>query len=56
MKILLADDHHLLRDGLKFLIRRLGDDESMLQARITAVSLRDGGRPYFPEQLENLFD
>lgn len=37
-------------------IRRLGDDELMLQARITAVSLRDGGRPYFPEQLENLFD
>lgn len=35
-------------------IRRLTDDELMLEAKITAVSLKDGGRPYFPEELEKL--
>jgi two-component system nitrate/nitrite response regulator NarL len=29
MKILLADDHHLLRDGLKLLIKRLDDDHDV---------------------------
>ncbi len=37
-------------------IRRLADDELMLEAKITAASLREGGRPYFPSQLEKLFD
>lgn len=37
-------------------IRRLADNELMLEAEITAVSLRDGGRPYFPEELEKLFE
>ena len=32
-------------------IRRLTDDELMLEAKITAVSLKDGERPYFPEEL-----
>jgi acyl-CoA thioester hydrolase len=32
-------------------IRRLTDDELMLEAKITAVSLEDGERPYFPEEL-----
>jgi len=35
-------------------IRRLSDDELMLEARITAVSLKEGGRPYFPVELEKL--
>lgn len=35
-------------------IRRLTDDELMLQAKITAVSLKDGLRPYFPEELGKL--
>jgi DNA-binding NarL/FixJ family response regulator len=29
MKILLADDHHLLRDGLKLLMKRLDDDHDV---------------------------
>jgi len=36
-------------------IRRLADDELMLEAKISAVSLRDGKRPYFPEALKKLF-
>ena len=32
-------------------IRRLTDDELMLEAKITAVSLKDGECPYFPEEL-----
>ena len=35
-------------------IRRLTDDELMLEAKITAVSLKDGERPYFPEELGKL--
>jgi acyl-CoA thioester hydrolase len=35
-------------------IRRLTDDELMLEAKITAVSLKDGERPYFPEELVKL--
>ncbi|GJM13986.1 MAG: thioesterase [Pseudohongiella sp.] len=35
-------------------IHRLSDNEPVLAAKITAVSLKDGGRPYFPEQLEKL--
>jgi acyl-CoA thioester hydrolase len=35
-------------------IRRLADDELMLQAQITAVSLKEGVRPYFPEELSKL--
>ena len=35
-------------------IRRLTDDELILEAKITAVSLKDGERPYFPEELEKL--
>ena len=35
-------------------IRRLTDNELMLEAKITAVSLKDGERPYFPEELEKL--
>ena len=35
-------------------IRRLADDELMLQAQITAVSLKGGERPYFPEELSKL--
>jgi len=37
-------------------IRRLADDELMLEAKIIAVSLKDGVRPYVPEQLETLFE
>ncbi len=33
-------------------IRRLADNELMLEAKIVAVSLRDGKRPYFPEELK----
>lgn len=36
-------------------IRRIDDDELMLEAKITAVSLRGGKRPYFPEALKKLF-
>ncbi len=36
-------------------IRRLVDDELMLEARIVAVSLRGGKRPYFPAELNRLF-
>lgn len=36
-------------------IRRLVDGELMLAASITAVSLREGKRPYFPEELNKLF-
>ena len=36
-------------------IRRAADDELMLEARIVAVSLRGGTRPYFPSQLNKLF-
>jgi acyl-CoA thioesterase FadM len=35
-------------------IRRLTDDELMLEAKITAVSLKDGERPYFPAELGKL--
>tara|TARA_B110000444_G_C18757815_1_gene556036 strand:+ start:568 stop:963 length:396 start_codon:yes stop_codon:yes gene_type:complete len=35
-------------------IRRLTDNELMLEAKITAVSLKDGVRPYFPEELGKL--
>ena len=35
-------------------IRRLTDDELMLEAKIIAVSLKDGERPYFPAELEKL--
>ncbi len=35
-------------------IRRLTGDELMLKAKITAVSLKDGKRPYFPEELGKL--
>lgn len=35
-------------------IKRLSDDELMLEAKITAVSLKDGERPYFPEELAKL--
>jgi acyl-CoA thioester hydrolase len=35
-------------------IRRHTDDELMLEAKITAVSLKDGERPYFPEELVKL--
>jgi len=35
-------------------IRRLTDDELMLEAKITAVSLKEGKRPYFPAELETL--
>lgn len=35
-------------------IRRLADNELMLEANITAVSLKDGERPYFPEELGKL--
>jgi len=37
-------------------IRRLSDGELMLEAKIIAVSLKDGVRPYVPEQLEKLFE
>lgn len=36
-------------------IRRTLDDELMLEAKIIAVSLRGGKRPYFPEELNKLF-
>ena len=32
MKVLLADDHHLVRDGLALLIKRLGDDVEIFEA------------------------
>lgn len=35
-------------------IRRLADNALMLEAKITAVSLKDGKRPYFPEELGRL--
>ena len=35
-------------------IRRLADNEFMLEAKIVAVSLIDGKRPYFPEELKRL--
>lgn len=35
-------------------IRRLADAELMLEAKITAVSLKDGERPYFSEELTKL--
>tara|TARA_B110000858_G_scaffold198442_1_gene265051 strand:+ start:15288 stop:15683 length:396 start_codon:yes stop_codon:yes gene_type:complete len=35
-------------------IRRLTDNELILEAKITAVSLKDGVRPYFPEELGKL--
>jgi len=35
-------------------IRRLTDDELMLEAKITTVSLKGGERPYFPEELAKL--
>ena len=35
-------------------IRRLADNELMLEAKIVAVSLIDGKRPYFPEELKRL--
>lgn len=35
-------------------IRRLADNELMLEAKIVAVSLRDGKRPYFSEELKKL--
>lgn len=35
-------------------IRRLTDNELMLEAKITAVSLKEGVRPYFPEELAKL--
>jgi acyl-CoA thioester hydrolase len=35
-------------------IRRLADNELMLEAKIIAVSLKDGERPYFPEELGKL--
>lgn len=37
-------------------IRRLSDNELMLEAKITATSLKDGLRPYFPEELEKLLE
>ena len=40
-----------LKVGFDQEIRRLTDDELMLEAKITAVSLKDGERPYFPEEL-----
>ncbi len=36
-------------------IRRVEDNELMLDAKIVAVSLRGGKRPYFPAQLNKLF-
>ncbi len=35
-------------------IRKTGSNELMLEARITGVSLKDGKRPYFPEELRSL--
>lgn len=35
-------------------IRRLADNELMLEAKIVAVSLIYGKRPYFPEELKRL--
>lgn len=35
-------------------IHRVADGELMLQAQITAASVNERGRPYFPEQLEVL--
>jgi acyl-CoA thioester hydrolase len=35
-------------------IRRLADNELMLEAKIVAVSLIVGKRPYFPEELKRL--
>jgi acyl-CoA thioester hydrolase len=35
-------------------IRRLADNELMMEAQITAVSLKDGKRPYFLEELYKL--
>lgn len=36
-------------------IRSTESHELMLEAKITAVSLKDGGRPYVPPELEKLF-
>ena len=35
-------------------VRRLTDDQLMLEAKIIAVSLKDGERPYFPKELGKL--
>ncbi len=37
-------------------IRRCGDDVLILEAQIFATSLKDGKRPYFPEELRQLLD
>ena len=44
MKVLLADDHRLVREGLKLLIGRLGDDVDVLEAGDfeQALSLAEG--------------
>ena len=44
MKVLLADDHRLVREGLKLLISRLGDDVDILEAEDfgQALSLAEG--------------
>lgn len=36
-------------------IRRSADDALMLEARIVTAALREGRRPYFPEELNKLF-
>ena len=37
-------------------IRRIDDEAPVLDARIVAAALRDGRRPYYPEELDRLFD
>lgn len=39
MKILVADDHALFRDGLRYMLARLGEDVEILQAKDCAEAL-----------------
>jgi len=39
VRILVADDHALFRDGLRYLLSRLGDDVEMLEAKDCAEAL-----------------
>ncbi len=46
MKILIADDHALFRDGLRYVLARLGDDVEILEAKDCTEALAlAGSRP-----------
>ncbi len=50
-----AHQHSRLKLVFDQEIRKLPDNELMLEARIFATSLNERKRPYFPEELKRLF-